>query len=85
MLHPLADLLEKPPQWQPQDLKLLVQEWLRRELQTDALYCEEVMDGRAVIRAVSPLLRQEVLLREYELLVFVKEQGLKLQQVVARM
>ena len=44
------------------DLRYVIQEFLQKELQTDAVVCDEVSSGEAQIRVRSSALAQEVML-----------------------
>jgi hypothetical protein len=49
------------------DIKCLVERYLRDELKTDNLYCEQVKAGEVSVRVGEVFLQQEVYLCEYNL------------------
>ena len=69
MLQPIHTIFsETPQQWDAADVRDFVQEFLRRELKTEALYCDAVRSKTAYVRAGSAALRQEVLLLEFDVI-----------------
>ena len=62
---PLGDLFEKEDVlWQDTDVKFWIQEYLRRETSSDAVYCQSVSGDVAVVRVGSPALYQSVCVLE---------------------
>ncbi len=62
---PLGDLFEKEDAlWQDADVKFWIQEYLRRETGSDAVYCQSVNSDVAVVRVGSPALYQSVYVLE---------------------
>ncbi|MFH1354241.1 MAG: hypothetical protein ABIH36_03040 [bacterium] len=57
---------KKTPLLDEGDVRHFVECYLRERLVTDALYCREVKEGRAWVRAGSPTLQQEACLLEYD-------------------
>lgn len=55
------------------DLKYLIQNWLRNQLQNDAIYCDKVDGGRVSVRVGSPAGAQAIKLAEYELIEYVRQ------------
>ncbi len=69
MFEPISTVFSTTPeQWDVTDVRNFVQEFLRHELSTaDALYCDEIRNDTAFVRAATPALRQAALLLEYDL------------------
>jgi hypothetical protein len=69
MFKPLGTLFKKETDrvWQERDIRYFIQEYLRRELKTDALHCEQALRGIITIRVSSPADAQEVYLLQYDL------------------
>ncbi len=78
MWQGLGRLLQtkKPPgRWSEADVRHWVNQFLAREVKSSDLYCESASGGQVVVRVASALLKQEVLLLEYDLRRLLKEQG----------
>lgn len=68
MFHPLEALFRRTKLgWEENDLKYFIEQYLRKELKTEALYCEKVHNGVAVIRVATPAARQAASLLEFDL------------------
>ena len=69
MLHPLYSLFKRPERmgWQESDVRYAIQDFLRQRLNTDALYCDEVKEGKISIRVSGAAFQQEIRLMEEEL------------------
>lgn len=61
--------------WSEADVRHWVNQFLTREVKSSDLYCESAGGGQVVVRVASALLKQEVLLLEYDLRRSLKEQG----------
>lgn len=53
--------------WQEGDVRYAIQNFLRQRLNTDALYCDEVKEGKVSVRVNGAVFQQEVRLIEEEL------------------
>ena len=66
--HPLGDLFERTPtKWQAEDVRHYIQQYLRRELKTEQLYCDELTTGVARVRVATPATAHAAHLLEYDL------------------
>lgn len=54
--------------WDEHDTRYFVQDYLRAALRSDAVFCDSVSQGKGYVRVATPLLQQEVLLRQYDLM-----------------
>lgn len=61
--------------WSEGDVRHWVNQFLTHEVKSSDLYCESASGGQLVVRVSSALLKQEVLLLEYDLKRSLKEQG----------
>lgn len=77
MFQPASELFTKREKvaLQDADIKYCAQEYLRRALQSDGVYCQSVEGGRVVVRANTPLLFQEVRMCEYDLAQYLKKEA----------
>ena len=75
MWHPLSSLFKHPQQvgWNEIDIRYIVQDYLQRELGSDAVYCESVKNGQAYVRVTAPTLVQQVHLLTFDVQRVVKE------------
>lgn len=68
MFHPLSTLFRKQNfGWDEADVKYFIQQYLQTKIKTDALYCEKVNRGVAVVRAATPGQQQEAMMLEFDL------------------
>ncbi len=68
MFQPLHNFFHKELlPWDESDLKYAVQSWLREQTGSDQILCQSVQKGQIAIRVISPALRQEVGVLEYDL------------------
>ncbi len=70
MLELLSSLLARersPGTWGEEDLRYVVQGWLRAKTKSDQVYCYRVRSGVVSLHVGSPTLQQEVRLLEYDL------------------
>lgn len=69
MLQPLSKLLhdKKGVQWEEGDVRYFAQKWLRAEMHTPQIYCEDFKRGVMHVRTPSPAVRQAIILSEYNL------------------
>lgn len=68
MFQPLHTLFSRETfAWQEGDLRHLIQDFLRRQVRSDALYCDQVKGGVATVRVASPALQQTATLLEFDL------------------
>lgn len=84
MWHPLGSLFKKPAQagWSEIDIRYVVQEYIQRELKTDGVYCESVLNGRAILRVSNPALIQQVHLLTFDIQKVVQEKtGYELRDI----
>lgn len=61
--------------WHESDCKHFIEQYLRHELKTEALYCESVRSGRATVSVGSPTLLQAVRLLEFDLTLRLQQEG----------
>lgn len=61
--------------WGETDIRYLIQEFLRAAVQTDAVYCDRVHDGVALVRVPSGVLQQAVALLEFDVVRHVAERA----------
>lgn len=61
--------------WSEGDVRHWVNQFLAQEVKSSQIYCESARGGQLVVRVTSALLKQEVLLLEYDLRRALKEQG----------
>lgn len=61
--------------WSEADVRYWVNQFLAQEVKSNDVYCESASAGQLVVRVTSALLKQEVLLLEYDLRRALKEQG----------
>ncbi len=75
MWHPLGSLFKRPAQagWSEVDIRYVVQDYIQRELKTDGVYCESVLNGRALLRVSAPSLVQQVRLLTFDIQRAVQE------------
>lgn len=62
-------------QWQEVDVRHWVTQYLAAELKSPEVYCESATAGQVIVRVGSALLKQEVLLLEYDLQQQLKRRG----------
>jgi hypothetical protein len=69
MLHPLGSLFKNPRnlEWEENDVRYFVQDFLRSHMKTEAVYCDRVKEGTVFIRTGSAALQQAVRLIEHDL------------------
>lgn len=69
MLQPVSALLAQRGQGvlDEIDIRQLVERFVRRQVDSSAVYCERARSGHIVIRVPSALLQHEVLLLEYDI------------------
>lgn len=87
MWHPLSSLFKNPQRagWAEMDIRYVVQDYLRGELQSDAVSCEVVKDGRAIVHVSSPALIQQVRLITFDVQKAVRDRtGYELKEVVVQ-
>ena len=66
--HPLGELFTKEQtEWRPEDVRHYIQHFLREQLKTDALYCDEFVNGVASVRVATPTVAHATHLLEYDL------------------
>lgn len=58
-----------------EDIRHLIQEYLRRQLKSEAVYCEKVQTGCATVRVGSPGLQQAAKILEYDIQQTVKKES----------
>ena len=69
MFHPLSSLFRRTHLgWEETDVKHFIEQYFQNRVKTDALYCEKVNNGVAVVRVGSPTTQQEVTLLEFDLM-----------------
>ncbi len=75
MWHPLGSLFKRPAAagWNEVDIRYVVQEYIQRELKTGGVYCESVLNGRAILRVSAPSLIQQVHLLTFDIKRAVQE------------
>lgn len=61
--------------WSEEDLRYLVQNFLRAKTRSDQIYCYQVQGGAVSLRVGSPTLQQEVRLLEYDLKKEIEDQA----------
>lgn len=61
--------------WNEADVRHWVNQYLMQETKSNDLYCESASGGQLIVRVASALLKQEVLLLEYDLKRLLKDQG----------
>lgn len=61
--------------WSEADLRYLIQDFLRTAVRTDAVYCDRVQGGVALVRVSSAGLRQAVTLLEFDVARYVAERA----------
>lgn len=49
------------------DTKIAIERWLQDSIKTDSVYCVDVSGSAVTVRVGSPVVYQEVCLREYDL------------------
>lgn len=84
MFHPLSSLFRKTKLgWEEADIKFFIQRYFQEKIKTEALYCEKVHNGVAVVRVASPVAQQEVTLLEFDLMRDLRAQTqYKLRQLI---
>ncbi len=68
MFHPLSALFKRTNfGWEEADVKYFIQQYFQQKIKTDALYCEKVNNGVAVVRVATATAQQEAMLLEFDL------------------
>lgn len=69
MLQPLSRIIDekKTATWDESDARHFIQEWLRKQTQSERVFCVSFASGIATIQAVSPAVRQMAQLLEFDL------------------
>ena len=68
MFHPLSTLFRRESfGWEEADVKYFIQHYLQEKIKTEALYCEKVNRGVAVVRVATAFAQQEATILEFDL------------------
>ena len=74
--QPLRSLFSRSSvTWDAADVRQYAQDYLRAQVQADAVYCDDVSDGVVAVRVGTAAAAQAVQLVEYDLAVALKEQA----------
>ncbi|MBI4022445.1 MAG: hypothetical protein HY372_03735 [Candidatus Andersenbacteria bacterium] len=57
------------------DIRQLAERFVRRQMDSSAVYCERARGGHVVMRVPSALLQHEVLLLEYDIATLLKQEA----------
>ena len=76
MLQPLSELFNntRNVSWGDDDVKHVLQQYLRTELLSELVYCQEVRSGSVVVRVGTPALQQGVFLLERDMRLMLKKE-----------
>lgn len=74
--EPIKFLINQPRgAWDSEAAKYFIQEYLRRELKDENIYCQKVSGGVAYIRVPWPIQKLEALLLEYDIAQKTQKEG----------